>query len=97
MNDFAKIKNRKPKGRLGKPPAIEETPENLSQPEIAPVAHEKTDGRSKRATGRTEQFATRITPNLKKWLKVEAATVGVSQAELLERMRVTYEEKNDSS
>ncbi len=97
MNEFTKIKKRKPKGRLGSPPAIEHTPENLSQPEIAPVAYEKIDGRSRRATGRTEQFATRITPNLKKWLKVEAATVEVSQAELLECMREAYEGKKNSS
>lgn len=93
MNEFAKIKNRKPKGRLGPPPALELTPENLTQPETAPLSPERIDGRSKRATGRTKQFATRITPELKKWLKVEAATVGVSQAELLEHMRSVYEEK----
>lgn len=96
MNEFAKIKNRKPKGRLGPPPAIEFAPENLTQPETAPLSPDGMDGRSKRATGRTEQFATRITPELKKWLKIESATSGMSQAELLERMQESYESNKSS-
>lgn len=97
MNDFAKIKNRTTKSRFGAPPTIENAPENLAQPETAPIAPEEIDGRSKRATGRTEQFATRITPSLKKWLKIEAALRGISQSELLEYMRVIYESNKSSS
>ena len=94
MNDFAKLKSRKPKSRLGPPPQVEEVPNNLKEPESAPSP--SVDGRSAKATGRTEQFATRITKDLKKWLKIEAAKREISQAELLERMRASYVSKSSS-
>ena len=89
MNDFAKLKARKPKSRLGPPPQAEATSNNLQEPESAPLPV-AVDGRTTKATGRTEQFATRITKDLKKWLKVEAAEKEISQAELLERMKEAY-------
>ena len=94
MNDFAKLKAKKPKSRLGPPPQVEAVPNNLQEPESAPSP--VVDGRAAKATGRTEQFATGITRELKKWLKVEAANKEISQAELLERMKSAYVSKSSS-
>ena len=94
MNDFAKLKTKKSKSRLGPPPQVEAVPNNLSEPETAPSP--VADGRAAKATGRTEQFATRITKDLKKWLKIEAAQREVSQAELLEKMKDAYVLKTSS-
>ena len=93
MNDFSKLKTRKPKSRLGPPPQAEAIPNNLQEPESAPSPSVQVDGRAAKATGRTEQFATRITKDLKKWLKIEAAEKEISQAELLERMKEAYIKK----
>ena len=51
------------------------------------------DGRSARRTGRTVQFATVVTEEFKGWMKVKAATVGKSQAALLDDMKAAYIEK----
>ena len=53
MNDWKKLKRNK----LEVPPLITETVSNLQTPE---VIGEKMDKRSLRKTGRTEQFATRV-------------------------------------
>ena len=51
------------------------------------------DGRSARKTGRTVQFATVVSPEFKRWLKVKAAELGKSQAALLDDMKNAYVEK----
>ena len=58
MNDWQKLKKHK----LEAPPTLVETISNLQLPE---VIGEKIDKRSLRKTGRTEQFATRVS---KEWL-----------------------------
>ena len=49
--------------------------------------------RSARRTGRTVQFATVVSPEFKKWLKVKAAELGKSQAALLDDMKAAYVDK----
>jgi hypothetical protein len=51
------------------------------------------DGRSARRTGRTVQFATVVTEEFKRWMKVQAAARGKSQAALLDDMKAAYIEK----
>jgi hypothetical protein len=53
----------------------------------------RCDGRSARQTGRTVQFATVVSPEFKKWLKVKAAQRGKTQAALLDDMKDAYIEK----
>lgn len=52
-----------------------------------------TDGRSARRTGRTVQFATVVSEEFRRWMKVKAAEMGKSQAALLDDMKATYIEK----
>jgi hypothetical protein len=51
------------------------------------------DGRSARRTGRTVQFATVVTEEFRRWMKVQAAARGKSQAALLDDMKAAYIEK----
>ena len=51
------------------------------------------DGRSARRTGRTVQFATVVSDEFKRWMKVKAAEMGKSQAALLDDMKAAYIEK----
>ena len=51
------------------------------------------DGRSARRTGRTVQFATVVSEEFKRWMKVQAAALGKSQAALLDDMKAAYVEK----
>jgi len=51
------------------------------------------DGRSARRTGRTVQFATVVTEEFKRWMKMQAAARGKSQAALLDDMKAAYIEK----
>jgi hypothetical protein len=74
MANFKKLRRNLPP-----PPTEAEAPANLAAPETAPV-----DGRSARATGRTEQFATRLRPEFHRELKVFAAKHGLKLAEVLE-------------
>ena len=75
MADLSKLARR----RLGPPPPIDDASTNLQAPEVAPAAPlapaaaapvveddkpRRKDGRSLRRTGRTVQFATRISPQL---------------------------------
>jgi hypothetical protein len=75
MADMNKLKTR-----FGDPPAAAAT-DNLRQPEdTGPWV----DGRSLRATGRTSQLATRISPDVHQRAKVMAAQDGITMAELIE-------------
>ena len=51
------------------------------------------DGRTARRTGRTVQFATVVTEEFRRWMKMQSATVGKSQAALLDDMKAAYIEK----
>ena len=51
------------------------------------------DGRSARRTGRTVQFATVVSEEFRRWMKVKAAETGKSQAALLDDMKAAYIEK----
>jgi hypothetical protein len=51
------------------------------------------DGRSARRTGRTVQFATVVSEEFKRWMKVQAAARGKTQAALLDDMKAAFIEK----
>ena len=51
------------------------------------------DGRSARRTGRTVQFATVVSEEFRRWLKMQAAAKGKSMAALLDDMKAAYIEK----
>ena len=51
------------------------------------------DGRTARRTGRTVQFATVVSEETKRWLKMHAAARGKSMAALLDDMKAAYIEK----
>ncbi len=51
------------------------------------------DGRTARRTGRTVQFATVVSEEFRRWMKVKAAEHGKSQAALLDDMKAAYIEK----
>ena len=89
MANFEKLKKR---GRLGKPPTPARENNNLDAPETAPAA--PLDGRSRRATGRTEQFATRVSPEFRKRIKMIAARDELKLNELLEKMLTEYENQH---
>lgn len=69
--------------RAARPPRPEDFPDDEEDKRI--------DGRAARRTGRTVQFATVVSPDFKRWLKIRAAELGKSQAALLDDMRVAYE------
>ena len=68
-------------------------PEEFANPVIGYGAVRPSDGRSARRTGRTVQFATVVSPEFRKWVKVKAAELGKSQAALLDDMKAAYIEK----
>lgn len=95
MPNFKKLKNR---SKLGSPPSEIDVGDNLSAPETAPQADDsllhnsaKVDGRTLRASGRTEPFATRVTPGVRKRYKMIAMRDDITMGELLERALVAYE------
>jgi len=97
---MATFKKTRRRGDLGDPPPPEEAGENLKAPEHAPPAvhpSAEVDGRSLRKTGRTHQFATRITPELHRQIKMIAARDGLKVTELLEHAVAAYERKNITS
>lgn len=101
MNEFAKLKDRKP-SRLGTPPPASETRNNLSAPETAPVENNsipkpstpKKDGRTERATGRTEPFATRVREGVKRDYKLVAAQKNITMGQLIEDALKAYKKQN---
>lgn len=82
MVDVSKVKSR-----LGSPPESKEAKGNLRQPEELPVI---TDGRSLRATGRTAQLSTRVSPKTVQLLRQLAARDGITMAEIIERALDLY-------
>jgi hypothetical protein len=84
MNDWKKLKKRK----LEVPPTLDETTSHLQTPE---VIGGKIDKRTLRKTGRTEQFATRVS---KEWLikvKEIATQENLKNVEVLEKSLECYE------
>ena len=69
-------------------------PDEFANPVAGYGAVRASDGRSARRTGRTVQFATVVSPEFRKWVKVKAAELSKSQAALLDDMKAAYIEKN---
>jgi hypothetical protein len=102
MADVSKLK-MKPARRLGPPPAADEASENLSAPEVAPVAPvavtaqqaatatRRRDGRTLRRTGRTVTFATRVSPEFDERIRDIAEAKGLMLVEVLEHALEAYE------
>ena len=68
--------------KLPAPPILDVAHQNLRTPEIAPA--EALDGRSRRATGRTKQLATRVREEFYDDLKLYAAKHRLKIVEVLE-------------
>lgn len=92
MADLTKLKR---KSTLGAPPPITEASANLDAPEHAPPAAlgraGRHDGRSARRTGRTLQFATRVSLEFDARLRAIAEREGRLLVEVLERALDAYE------
>ena len=95
MADLSKLRRR---GTLGAPPAPEDASTNLKAPETAPIATlRRVDGRSLRRTGRTLQFATRVTEDFDERLHKIAERDGLLLVEVLEQGLAAYENTRNSS
>lgn len=109
MADLTKLKR---KSTLGAPPPITEASANLKAPEHAPPASatDQTqpqqsgpqgragghDGRRARRTGRTLQFATRVSSEFDARLRAIAEREGLLLVEVLERALDAYEVKMEA-
>lgn len=95
-NAFLKIKDIQTKKQhgFGAPPPPKAKPNLLSAPEVAPAG--QIDGRSLRATGRTEQLNIRVTTALKRDLKVLSAKSSLTVGELLEKMYDHFRSKGSN-
>lgn len=94
MADASKLKR---KGTLGAPPPIEEASNNLQAPEATPPITGKIDARSLRRSGRTMQFATRVSPEFDARIRRIAQREGLLLVEILEKALDVYEKQLDSS
>ncbi len=56
-------------------------------------AARKVDGRSARRTGRTEQFATVVSPEFRDWMRKQTKVRDKTMAALLDDMKAAYIEK----
>ncbi len=96
--DTSKLKKKIPakKNRFGAPPVIEEAGENLEAPEAAPkVTDKKPKKKARYKTGRTAQFATRVSPGFLKAFKKQAFEDDLKIVELLEACFEAYQEQKD--
>jgi len=95
MANFKSIRRQR---TLGAPPPLEEASLNLAAPEVAPVpspiirgegsttsARRTPDGRSLRRSGRTLQFATRVSPEFDAKLRRIAEQDGLLLVEIMEK------------
>jgi hypothetical protein len=82
-SNFDKIANAP---KFARPPRADE----ILGPNMGYGAVRAIDGRSARRTGRTVQFATVVSEEFKRWMKVQAAARGKSQAALLDDMKAAY-------
>lgn len=87
MDNWQKLKKK----RLEVPPTLAETASNLQLPE---VIGEKVDKRTLRKTGRTEQFATRVSPEWLEKVKEIAKREDLKLVEVLERALEIYERQS---
>ena len=95
MADLSKFKKR-----LGAPPPIEDTGGNLKAPEIAPsppvattTAPKERDGRSARRTGRSVQFATRVSEEFDQRFRAVCKRDNLLMVALLEKALDAYEQE----
>lgn len=86
MNDWQKLKRHK----LEIPPSLSETTSHLQLPE---VIGEKVDKRTLRKTGRTEQFATRVSKEWLEKVKGMAERENLKLVEVLEKLLECYEKE----
>ncbi len=97
--DTSKLKKKVPKkNRFGAPPIIEEAGENLEAPETAPKTEKPKYNTKKKArykTGRTAQFATRVSPEFLKEFKKQAFNDDLKIVELLEASFEVYKTQKD--
>lgn len=96
MGNFKDLKKRK--SRLGMPPSPTKAGNNLEQPETAPAVETETttiDRRTLRKTGRTVQFATRVTMDFKNKVRQIAARDSLKIVELLEEAIFIYEKQKE--
>lgn len=96
MADLSKLRKK----RLGAPPTIDDTADLLKAPEVAPLApaipaipRRGEDGRSARRTGRTLQFATRVSEEFDTRFRKVAKRDGLLLAQLLEKALDAYENR----
>ncbi|MGE5421617.1 MAG: hypothetical protein ACM3O2_00150 [Syntrophothermus sp.] len=96
MAEFKKFAKR----RLPPPPPPEDASTTLQEPEVAPAAaapapkeseQKKIDARTLRKTGRTIQFATRVTERFDRQFRAVAKRDNVMLATLLELALEAYE------
>ena len=82
--------------KLAKQPVFARPPQadDGASPLVGYGAVRAADGRTARRTGRTVQFGTLVSPEFKRWVKMQAATRGKSQAALLDDMKAAYIEKH---
>jgi hypothetical protein len=106
MADLTKLKRR---NSLGAPPPLAEASPNLDAPETAPPVVAVTrieavpslsprrDGRSARRSGRTLQFATRVSPEFDTRLRLIAERDQKLLVEVLEEALEAYEQARRTS
>lgn len=103
MADLSKLKRR---SSLGAPPPVAEASSNLQAAETAPLpvppepvtqdgGRRSRDGRSARRTGRTLQFATRVSPAFDERLRNIAEQEGLLLVEVLEKALDAYEARRN--
>jgi|ACQI01.1.fsa_nt_gi hypothetical protein len=98
--DTSKLKKKvaTKKNRFGAPPIIEEAGENLEAPETAPKTEKPKAKNKKKArykTGRTAQFATRVSPEFLRAFKKQAFNDDLKIVELLEASFEAYKTQRD--
>lgn len=86
MNDWQKLKRHK----LETPPSLSEATSHLQLPEII---GEKVDKRTLRKTGRTEQFATRVSKEWLEKIKGIAERENLKLVEVLEKALECYDKQ----
>lgn len=86
MADAAKLKRKS----LGTPPPANEASGNIYMAEGTSLP-ERIDGRTLRRTGRTVQFATKVTPELEARIKQIAIRDNLKIVEVLEQAIEAYE------
>ena len=95
MADPTALKKTKARLQRSAPPA-DEISENIFPPRPAspPLTepYHRIDGRSLRRTGRTVQFATRVSPAFDMQLRAIAQRERISLAEVMERALAFYEQ-----